>query len=384
MAAAMRWPALGRTAACLAVAALVLAGAGFLFALTGLYDIAASREHLAPTRAFLELAKRRSVAVHAALVQVPRLDDDDLVRLGAGHFASGCAPCHGAPGVPVGPIARRMQPAAPDLARIAPTWSSKELFWIVKNGLKYTGMPAWPTQQRDDEVWAAIAFLRALPSLDAASYRTLVRREQSSAHQREPGIAGLDPLGPQASDCARCHGNASASPASPLVPGLNGQSAPYLVLSLANYAEGRRPSGVMQPIAAALDADSRARLADFYAKLAPATRAASPAMAGQIDRGHRIATAGVPGSGIPPCLTCHGGAGLATYPRLAGQSATYLVGQLRLLQLGTRAGSPQGAIMTPIARLLSPDQIEDVAIYFDSLRDAAPDAGDGPKRPRMP
>jgi cytochrome c553 len=185
-------------------------------------------------------------------------------------------------------------------------------------------------------------------------------------------------------NCARCHGDASAAPVSPLVPSLNGQSVSYLALSLANFAEGRRPSGIMQPIAAAFDTTDRGRLAEIYSTLTPAARAAPTATDAQIERGHRIAIAGVPGRGIPPCLTCHGGGGLATYPRLAGQSAAYLAGQLRLLRLGTRAGTPQGAIMTPIARLLAPDDIEAVAAYFDSLRDAAPDSGDGPRRLRVP
>jgi cytochrome c553 len=372
MAATERRSVLRRAAASLAVAALALVCALFLFALSGLYDIAASREHLAPIRQVLEIAKRRSVAVYSAFVEVPRLDDSGLVKLGAGHFAMGCAPCHGAPGAAVGPIAKRMQPAPPDLSQIAPTWSSQELFWIVRNGLKYTGMPAWPAA-RDDEVWTVVAFLRVLPALDAGDYAAMTGGTRSDLTQ-------LDSHDASVRNCARCHGDASATPVSLLVPSLNGQSAAYLELALTNYADGRRPSGIMQPIAASVEAADRSRLAAFYAALTPSVRTATTATDARIEQGHRIATAGVPGRRIPACLTCHGDSGRATYPRLAGQSGAYLASQLRLLQTDARAHTPQGAIMTPIARLLSPEEIEAVAAYFDSQRTVASDTGHDPQR----
>ena len=53
-----------------------------------------------------------------------------------------------------------MLPVPPDLGAAVPTWQPNELFWIVKNGLKYTGMPGWAAQGRDDEVWAVVAFLQ--------------------------------------------------------------------------------------------------------------------------------------------------------------------------------------------------------------------------------
>ena len=74
-----------------------------------------------------------------------------------------------------------MLPRPPDLAVIAPTYETRELFAIVKHGLKLTGMPAWPAQHRDDEVWAMAAFLRVLPELDRETYRELSRGETAPA-----------------------------------------------------------------------------------------------------------------------------------------------------------------------------------------------------------
>jgi cytochrome c553 len=348
------WQPTRRDAVIAALTLCGLAAAGFLVALSGVYDIAASRSHLEITRWFLEFGKRRAVATYSLPVQAPpALDDPDLVRLGAGHFRDGCAFCHGTPGERTNPIVSGMQPAPPPLSARVPVWTTEELFWIVRNGLKYTGMPAWPAPRRGDEVWAVVAFLLQLPEMDAARYRELTRLAPADT----PAVAA----------CVACHGDSSSPPVSRLVPRLNGQSQRYLELALRNYAHGQRPSGIMQPQAARLDSRSIELVARYYAGLKPASVPPADAEAGQIERGRALATGGFEERGIPPCLTCHGGHALATYPKLAGQSEAYIAGQLQLLQKGIRAGTPQGAIMTPIARLLSDRQIEDVAAYFASV-----------------
>ncbi len=355
-------------AICAGVTLLLLALGGALVAASGLYNVAASRDHLAVTTLFLEFAMRRSVATHSMGIDSPRLDDPNLVRLGAGHFSGGCAPCHGAPGTPRSPVVQRMLPAPPPLGEAAHDWPPEQLFWIVKNGLKYTGMPAWVSQERDDEVWAVVAFLSELPEMSEEDYRALsgtVATVEGAADEvlPAPGDAGL------AANCARCHGDGTAPPASRLVPKLAGQSAAYLEAALRSYAAGLRASGIMQAAVAELDEDAIGRLATYYAEMASAPGAApvAAASAGRIERGRRIATSGIADSGIPACLVCHSGTSAATFPRLAGQHAPYLVAQLRLWQHGLRDRTAHGAIMAPIARRLTAMQIDDVAAYFQSL-----------------
>jgi cytochrome c553 len=69
-------------------------------------------------------------------------------------------------------------------------------------------------------------------------------------------------------------------------------------------------------------------------------------------------------AGAPPCAQCHAFNGVSdasgAFPRLAGQSAYYLAGQLRDFASGVRAS----ALMSPIAKALSPDDIADVTAYF--------------------
>jgi cytochrome c553 len=350
------------------LAAILLTG--FLFAWSGLYNVAASRGHFAMTDAILTFGMRNSVKTHAIGIDVPFLDSNDLSTLGAAHFHSGCAFCHAAPGVPISPIAQSMLPPPPDLSTSMRALHDRELFWIIKNGIKYTGMPAWVAEQRDDEVWAVVAFLRRLPKLDAAGYRELALGGLSVPPQSGGEIANTEGTSDAVSACARCHGENRRGPSSRLVPVLHGQPAAFLLAALEDYAHARRPSGIMQPLASDLSPQARAQVARYYAGLAlPA--APKPALnPDAVERGRVLATSGDPGARIPACLDCHGASSLEVYPRLAGQHVIYMSNRLRLWRGGLTARSSTDPIMAPIARSLSEQQIEEVSAYFSSISPA--------------
>lgn len=345
--------------------AIVLAG--FLFAWSGLYSVAASRGHWAVTNVVLTFGMQNSVRTHALGIEAPPLDSEDLSTLGAAHFHSGCAFCHGAPGVPISPIAQSMLPSPPDLSTSMREWRDRELFWIVKNGLKYTGMPAWAAQQRDDEVWAVVAFLRRLPTLDAAAYRELALGGLTVPAQSGSEIATTEGTSEAVSACARCHGQNRRGPHSRLVPVLHGQPREFLMAALLEYAHARRPSGIMQPLASDLSPEDRERVARYYAGLSPPATPDLPLNPESVERGRLLATTGDTAARIPACTGCHNVSSLEAYPRLAGQHAPYMVNRLRLWKGGLTSSSSTDAIMAPIARRLTERQIEDVAAYFSSI-----------------
>jgi cytochrome c553 len=361
---------------------LVLIGAGaVLFAWSGVYNVAASEGHWAVTRWFLEFAMRRSVATHALGVEEPPPLSEAMFRRGLGHFAGACAPCHGAPGEPRNVVVQQMLPEPPDLPGLVPNWSDQQLFWIVKYGLKYTGMPAWPAQQRDDEVWAMAAFLRRLPDLTPQEYARLTEGDIVAKPQSPEPMSPLGPLTDLARSalvtCARCHGLMGEGDAIGAFPRLAGQSELYLLDSLRSYATGLRPSGMMQTIAAELSAETMEELAAYFASINPATvppesgaDGGSAASATRLELGARIALHGIPNRGVPACATCHGPAQHpreSRYPSLAGQSADYLVGQLRLWQRRIRGGSLAAQIMEPLADGLTEGQLLAVAAFYASL-----------------
>src|SRR5438128_7828580 len=149
--------------------AIVLIG-GAVFVYSGVYDIGATAPHWRITHWVLETVRVRSIEAHAAgITAPPGLDDPAKVLMGTEHFAAHCAVCHGAPGVPKGDIAQGLYPQPPDLAVTVSAYSDGELFWILKHGIKMTGMPAW-ADHSDGELWATVALLRQLPGLPQARY----------------------------------------------------------------------------------------------------------------------------------------------------------------------------------------------------------------------
>jgi cytochrome c553 len=339
-----------------------------LFAWSGIYSVAASRGHWAVVDWFLAFGMRNSVELRAMAIKTPPLQDVDLIRLGAGHFHGGCAFCHGAPGIPVSPIARQMLPSPPDLATSMRHWTDAELFWIVKHGIKYTGMPGWVALEREDEIWAVVAFLRELPKLEPEKYREIALGTVQLSGQTGKELATVDSNQQAAGACARCHGAGGTGPVSALIPVLHGQPAEFLARALKEYAEGTRRSGVMQPLAAGLDQQEVRRLAAYYARLAKPQSKPRSADAQLIERGRHLAEAGDAANGIPTCNVCHTATALAEYPRLAGQSASYMAGQLALWRSSHHTSTGTGAIMAPIARRLSADDAAAVTAYFASLR----------------
>ena len=351
-----------------AVAALAgLALAGFVIAWSGIYNIAASRGHWAVVEWFLAFGMRNSVELRAMAVNPPPLDGPDLITLGAAHFHAGCAFCHGAPGIPVSPTARHMLPPPPHLPTTMRPWKDEELFWIIKHGIKYTGMPGWVALERDDEVWAVVSFVRQIQRIDAQRYRVLAFGSVNLPGQSAKELATVESNQQAAGACARCHGAEGVGPASVLVPRLHGQTAEFLARALREYADGSRRSGIMQPLAVDLDAADVRQLAEYYAKLPIPKSVPAPPDASLIDRGRELVTAGDASAGIPACDACHGRSALADYPRLAGQSAPYLVGQLALWRAGHHARTGAGAIMSPIAQRISERDVAAVAAYFASL-----------------
>jgi cytochrome c553 len=331
---------------------LVLLVLAAIIGLGGFYNIAASDKHWPPVTWLIELGVTRAVNTHSLGVEAPPdLASPDRQILGARHFELQCASCHGSPVAPPAELSRHMLPVPPDLADTVGRWSDAELFWIVQHGLKFTAMPAWSTQARQDEVWSVVAFLRIFAELDPARYRAL-------AGEAVPAAATLATV-PES--CGRCHGGEGGAPVSRLAPVLHGQTEAYLIRSLQEYRAGRRASGIMQPETAALSDADIVRLAGFYAALDPVGAAAqSPGD----PLGETIATLGLPAQNVPACLACH--AGTTDYPLLAGQPAPYIEAQLALWRRGVRGTTAHGAIMAAIGARLSPEQAAAVARYFES------------------
>ncbi|MBL8199632.1 MAG: cytochrome c [Chromatiales bacterium] len=161
------------------VLAAGLAGLGVLW--SGTLSVAADEPHSRTLHRLLELGRERSVAVRAARVRVPALDRPELVSQGAGNYAAMCEGCHLRPGVGDSELRRGLYPQPPALAMRTASDPARD-FWIIKHGLKATGMPAWGRSMEDEAIWGMVAFLRTLPAQSREGYTTAVAASSGHSH----------------------------------------------------------------------------------------------------------------------------------------------------------------------------------------------------------
>ena len=166
----------------------VLAIAGFVY--SGLYDVSASSPHSGIVAWLLSKTSHASIERQARLIEVPDLADETLALAGISDFDSMCTGCHGAPGQDPEAMGQGLNPPAPDLAESAKEMNAAELFWVTKNGIKMTGMPAWGETHGDDELWPVIALLTRLPELDSAGYQEMLANATGMGHHTDDEPSG--------------------------------------------------------------------------------------------------------------------------------------------------------------------------------------------------
>lgn len=160
----------------------VLAIGGFIW--SGFYDVGADDQHTPPVYALLKTMRNRSIEVRASELRVPdNLQDAARITQGAGNYNAMCMGCHLAPGMDATELSRGLYPAPPDLTKA--TVDAARAFWVIKHGVKASGMPAWGESMGDEYVWNMAAFLQQLPKLDAAQYQALV--DSSGGHDHGGG-----------------------------------------------------------------------------------------------------------------------------------------------------------------------------------------------------
>ena len=165
----------------------------FTIAYTGAYNVAASDQHFDPVRWTFNTTLRQSVAVRAGGASLPEDASEDLLAQGAGHYAESCAYCHGGPGQEPAEWSRGMRPEPPHLTEAATEWTDQEIHWIVSNGFKMTGMPAFGEHHSPEEIVALATFVRALPGLSADDYSRLTGSARGEPPSGPPAEAAEPP-----------------------------------------------------------------------------------------------------------------------------------------------------------------------------------------------
>jgi cytochrome c553 len=127
-------------------------------------------------------AKDVVIPLEAGKMKNPLPETDEVLSQGQQVFLGSCALCHGPDGRGETSIGRNMYPPAADLnSPHVQHWSDGELFWIIRNGVRLTGMPSWQSSISDDDTWKLARFIHNLPRRAAASASTAVRSQAPAA-----------------------------------------------------------------------------------------------------------------------------------------------------------------------------------------------------------
>ena len=168
----------------------VIGVGGFVY--SGWYQIGADVPHTMPVYWVLETLRERSIERAAQDISVPALDDSQLLIAGGPDYNEMCASCHLKPGKTESDLSVGLYPVPPNLATHnethedehgGPEATARRQFWIIKHGIKASGMPAWGPTHDDQRIWAMVAFLQKLPELTEFQYQILTARgEDDSGH----------------------------------------------------------------------------------------------------------------------------------------------------------------------------------------------------------
>ncbi len=147
-----------------------------LFVYSGIYNVAAISRDSAPVAWLLETVSDRSIERRAARIQVPPLNDPAMIQAGLNSYQRMCIGCHGAPGVELANFAKGLNPRPPEMVEEAEELEANEIFWVTKNGIRMTGMPAFGVTTSDETIWAITAFVETLPDLTPEEFQALQRQ----------------------------------------------------------------------------------------------------------------------------------------------------------------------------------------------------------------
>ena len=172
-------------AATIAVATLVavaLLGVAGLVALRG--GISARPEPSAIEATAARRVRHLAIPASARALENPTPDSQDVLAHARAHFADHCASCHGNDGKGRTEMGRALYPRSPDLtASATQQLSDGELFYIIENGVRFTGMPGWGAAGRPEESWKLVHLIRHLPRLTADEQREMERLNPRSAEE---------------------------------------------------------------------------------------------------------------------------------------------------------------------------------------------------------
>jgi mono/diheme cytochrome c family protein len=139
----------------------------------GYYDVAATASEPSWVSSAIARVRQASIARHATGTPAVSMSDPAAIQAGARAFAArGCVTCHGGPGAEWAKFSEGLRPDPPDLKELGPQTPPEQLFWVIRNGIRMTGMPSFATAGAGDmEIWTIAAFVKNLDKVSEADFK---------------------------------------------------------------------------------------------------------------------------------------------------------------------------------------------------------------------
>lgn len=155
------------------------------FIYSGIYNVSVLSPDPVIVQWIFSTTSDNSVEHHAKNIEMPNLNDSTMVVVGFDHYNEMCVGCHGAPGVKRSEVGKGLFPKPPNLAHSAKEMPAKQLFWVIKNGTKSTGMPAFGKTHSDKKIDEIVAFLEKMKNMSPQDYAMMKKNAKKNADKSE-------------------------------------------------------------------------------------------------------------------------------------------------------------------------------------------------------
>lgn len=162
-------------------------GAAATVMYSGVVNVAADEPHSDLVYWLLEETREISIQKASKTIEIPDLSDPELLLTGGVDYEFMCSSCHLKPGQSESDMSLGLYPAPPNLTlsneehigheHEDDLQASRKSFWVIKHGIKASGMPAWGKTHDDERIWAMVAFIKRLPTLTQEQYQILTAIE---------------------------------------------------------------------------------------------------------------------------------------------------------------------------------------------------------------
>ena len=178
----------------IAILLLIVAGAFALFLWFRSHGFSAKAEPSWLEAKLARQARRIAIPADAKELKNPFELTDERLKESREHFIEHCSMCHGILGRGDASIGRNLYPKVPNMNEAnTQQLTDGELFYVISNGVRFTGMPAWGSEDSPESIWGLVAFIRRLPKLSSEEIKLMQEMATGAGDHKtdEAGEAGM-------------------------------------------------------------------------------------------------------------------------------------------------------------------------------------------------